>query len=183
MIGLGSNLGDRKALIESAIRALSAIGSLKYISSLYESPAWGWARAPKFLNAVVMLDTHTEPQVLLHYLMAVEQHHGRVRRAPNAPRTLDLDLLDYGQQTIQTKLLQAPHPRMWDRLFVLMPLNEIQPDYHHPTERTHIADQIETLMASTPKSEVPVLFTKTNGTPVNAHQRAQRTKRHTQPSH
>jgi 2-amino-4-hydroxy-6-hydroxymethyldihydropteridine diphosphokinase len=127
-IGLGSNLEDRDAHITAALRELAATGEIRVIacSSLYETePVGGPASQPLFLNAVAELATDLSPDALLARLQAVEQAHGRVRTVPNGPRTLDLDLLLYRDQVIDTPDLHVPHPRMWQRPFVMQPLAEI----------------------------------------------------------
>ena len=132
-VGLGSNLGNPVSTIEDAIEALAALrGSLlKAISSLYRTAPVGLKCQPDFINAVVALDTRLDPGELLDELFALEAKFGRVRAAgsiKNAPRTLDLDLLCYGEVTRQTAALTLPHPRMHERAFVLAPLAEIAPD-------------------------------------------------------
>lgn len=139
-VALGSNLGNPVATIDEAIEALAALrGSiLKAISSLYRTAPVGLKRQPDFINAVVALDTRLQAGELLNELFAVEARFGRQRSVRNAPRTLDLDLLLYGDLVQDDPELTLPHPRMHDRAFVLAPLAEVAPGVvipgHGPVE-------------------------------------------------
>jgi len=128
-IGLGANLGDLRKTLSEALAALSALprSRLLAVSSGYRSAPIE-AGGPDFLNAVAMLETALEPEVLLDALQAIELAHGRERPYPNAPRTLDLDLLIYGAEQLQTPRLTVPHPRLHQRAFVLLPLLELAPN-------------------------------------------------------
>lgn len=127
-IGLGANLGDARAQVEAAIRALNALPNTKVSaqSSLFKS-APVEAEGEDFINAVVQIETQSSPEDLLTQLQGLEQAAGRERPYVNAPRTLDLDLLLYGQQRINAPNLVVPHPRMTQRAFVLIPLLQIDP--------------------------------------------------------
>ena len=128
-IGLGANLGDARQTIAAAINTLrqaSGILALKQ-APLYSSDPVD-AQGPVFINTVVAIDTTLEPLNLLDLLQAIEQAHGRERPYRNAPRTLDLDLLLYGELTIETPRLSVPHPRMHQRAFVLRPLQDLAPN-------------------------------------------------------
>jgi 2-amino-4-hydroxy-6-hydroxymethyldihydropteridine diphosphokinase len=128
-IGLGANLGDARQTIAAAIQTLcesSGILTLRQ-APLYSSDPVD-AQGPVFINTVVAVDTTLDPLPLLDLLQAIEQEHGRERPYRNAPRTLDLDLLLYGTQTIDTPRLSVPHPRMHQRAFVLRPLQDLAPD-------------------------------------------------------
>jgi 2-amino-4-hydroxy-6-hydroxymethyldihydropteridine diphosphokinase len=131
-VALGVNLGDRAATIESALRSLAQLGELRAVSSLYETDPVGYADQPPYLNAVVSIETSLPALDLLRRLLAIEAEHGRVRTFANAPRTLDLDLLLYGDETVETPELTVPHPRMHERAFVLVPLVEIAPNANVP---------------------------------------------------
>ena len=127
-IGLGANLGEPEAALREAIEALAALpGSVLRASSSFYRTAPIDAIGPDFLNAVVHLDTRLAPHALLAALQRIEHGHGRERPYRNAPRTLDLDLLLYGAQVIDTPTLTVPHPRLHERAFVLRPLAEIAP--------------------------------------------------------
>jgi len=121
-------------------------GSLTVVreSSVYETDPVGFLDQPSFLNMVVRIETTKTPLELLAHVLDVEQRLGRVRTFRNAPRTIDIDILLYGDQVIQEPDLKVPHPRMLERRFVLEPLHEIDPDLVHPvtgrTIRSHYAD-------------------------------------------
>ncbi|HEU5294636.1 MAG TPA: 2-amino-4-hydroxy-6-hydroxymethyldihydropteridine diphosphokinase [Burkholderiaceae bacterium] len=127
-VGVGANLGDPRAQVESGIAALRALPSSRLIarSSLYASAPVD-AAGPDYVNAVVELSTALPAAELLRALHAIEAAHGRVRPTVNAPRTLDLDLLLYGEQRSDDPALRLPHPRLHQRAFVLRPLLEIAP--------------------------------------------------------
>lgn len=132
-IGLGANLGDTAAALDQAERALALLSGtcVVAVSPRYRS-APVQASGPDYLNAVVELTTDLEPAPLLAALHRIEAAHGRQRPYLNAPRTLDLDLLLYGQRVLNTPTLVLPHPRLHERAFVLMPLLDIAPDIEHP---------------------------------------------------
>ena len=132
-VGLGSNLGDREALLR---RAAELIGATR-LSSIRETEPWGLADQPRFLNAVAELDTELAPRELLELLLEVEQRLGRVRGGPRfGPRVIDLDLLLYGEVEVDEPGLVVPHPRLHEREFVLEPLNELVPSHKIPGRGT-----------------------------------------------
>jgi len=126
-VGLGSNLGEPRRQVEQAMDELAAIPRTRLVraSALYRSAPVGFAAQPDFINAVAELDTELEPAALLRELQAIEARHGRRRSVPNAPRTLDLDVLLYGDSSFDSEGLKIPHPRMHERAFVLKPLLEL----------------------------------------------------------
>lgn len=128
-IGLGANLDDPAAQVILAMDELAKLPESRLIarSSLYVSAPVGYANQPDFINAVVEIETRLSPRALLDALLDIEHHHGRNRSFRNAPRTLDLDLLLYGQAHFHEDGLTLPHPRMHERAFVLMPLLELAP--------------------------------------------------------
>ena len=129
-IGLGTNLGDAAQLLASARVALAALPGIDVVafSSLYRSAPVD-AQGPDFTNAVAELRTSLEPEGLLNVLQSIEQAHGRRRPYHHAPRTLDLDLLSYGQRGLCTPRLTLPHPRAHLRAFVLQPWVELAPTF------------------------------------------------------
>jgi 2-amino-4-hydroxy-6-hydroxymethyldihydropteridine diphosphokinase len=135
-IGLGANLGDRDATIRDALAELAATPGVRLVavSSLLETDPVGYLDQPRFLNGVAALDTDLEARELLALLLAVEARHGRDRQAVPAqgPRTLDLDLLVFGDAEIREEDLQIPHPRLGERPFVLDPLLEVAPGLEVP---------------------------------------------------
>ena len=133
-VALGANLGDPVPTLRAAVADLGALPGTSVVirSSLYRSAPVGLVNQPDFFNAVVAVDTSLPALDLLRGLLAVEARHGRVRSVPNAPRTLDLDLLLHGDQACSSAELILPHPRMHERAFVLLPLLEIAPDVWIP---------------------------------------------------
>ena len=132
LIGLGANLGDPKSALCAALQEIAALPETKLLaeSSFYATSPVD-SSGPDYVNAVALLETTLSPEALLTQLQRIENAHGRVRPAGvhNAPRTLDLDLLDYEGVKQQTAFLTLPHPRMTERLFVLVPLSEILPQW------------------------------------------------------
>ena len=132
-VGLGSNLGDREGLIR---RAAELIGARR-LSSLIETEPWGYARQPMFLNAAAEVETPLAPRQLLVHLLEVERRLGRERIGPRwAARTIDLDLLLYGDETVDEPGLVVPHPRLTQRAFALRPLAELVPSLKIPGNGT-----------------------------------------------
>ena len=133
-IGLGANLGEPEAQVRRAIAALGTFPRSRLLaaSSLYRSAPVGVGEQPDFINAVAEVETALGARALLEELLTAEARFGRERPTPGAPRTLDLDLLLYGDQVIAAPGLVVPHPRMHERAFVLMPLAEIAPDVSIP---------------------------------------------------
>lgn len=130
LIGIGSNIGDRKAHIDTAVDALNHIPSVKVLkmSSLYETTPWGYVNQENFYNGVIEVETALSPTALLGVCLGIEAGVGRIREIKNGPRVLDLDLLLYDGSESMTAELTLPHPRMFERDFVLIPLKELYPD-------------------------------------------------------
>jgi len=128
-IGLGANLGDSAATLRRVLAQLQATDGIDAVtaSPFYRSAPVD-ATGPDFVNAVAALDTRLPPLALLDALQALENQHGRLRPYKNAPRTLDLDLLTYGDVLLDHERLILPHPRMHQRAFVLLPLHDLAPD-------------------------------------------------------
>lgn len=139
-VALGANLGSATAQIHSAVRALGALPGTRVMrcSSLYRTAPVGTMPQPDFMNAVCAVETTLEAEALMQALLDIERQHGRVRDVPGGPRSLDLDLLLYADQHLDTPGLTLPHPRLHARAFVLYPLQEIAPDLvipgHGPIE-------------------------------------------------
>ncbi|MBA3754875.1 MAG: 2-amino-4-hydroxy-6-hydroxymethyldihydropteridine diphosphokinase [Nitrosomonas sp.] len=134
-IALGSNLENPISQIQRAFEELKQLPGTHLIScsSLYKSAPVGRLDQPDFINAVALIETQLAPHDLLKALLGIEHNHGRVRESLNAPRTLDLDILLYGDLECHDEKLTLPHPRMSQRAFVLKPLMEISPDCHIPS--------------------------------------------------
>jgi 2-amino-4-hydroxy-6-hydroxymethyldihydropteridine diphosphokinase len=135
-VGLGSNLGDRESTLRAAIGRLRTVPNVEVraVSSFRDTAPVGYVDQPRFLNAVVELETSLSARALLGVLLELERAFGRDRTTapPMGPRTLDLDLLLYGESTIDEPLLQVPHPRLHERRFVLEPLAELDPGLEVP---------------------------------------------------
>ena len=127
---LGSNLGDPAANVRAGVEALAMMPDTRLgaISSFYANPPVGYVHQPDFVNAVARVETALAPRALLDELHAIERRFGRVRDFPNAPRTLDLDVVLYSSEVVDEPELSIPHPRMHERAFVIVPLAEIAPD-------------------------------------------------------
>lgn len=133
-VGLGSNLDQPRRQLLAAFDELAQLPQTRLAarSGFYRSAPLGYAAQPEFLNAVARLETGLAPEALLDALHAIERLHGRERSFPDAPRTLDLDLLLYGEVQIAGPRLNVPHPRMHERAFVLEPLLELDPQASVP---------------------------------------------------
>jgi 2-amino-4-hydroxy-6-hydroxymethyldihydropteridine diphosphokinase len=129
-VGLGSNLEDPVRQVQRGFEELAHLPGTRLLrhSSFYRTAPVGKADQPDFVNAVAILETTLAPADLLGQLLAIEARHGRVRAERNGPRTLDLDLLLFGEQIVRTTGLEVPHPRMHERAFVLLPLAEVSPE-------------------------------------------------------
>ncbi len=131
-LGLGSNLGDRAGYLRQAVALLAQVVLVERVSSLYETAPWGGLDQPAFLNAACRIRTTLSPQALLRELQRIEGLLGRKRGRHWGPRTVDLDILVYGDQVVESDDLVIPHPFLARRAFVLVPLAEIAPDLQHP---------------------------------------------------
>lgn len=141
-IGLGANLGDRGQALARAVQAMAQLPGTQVVavSSLYVSAPVD-SSGPDYLNAVAALQTTLAPLDVLHALQAIELAAGRERPYRNAPRTLDLDVLLYGDQQLDTAELTVPHPRLGERAFVLLPLAELAPQKVSAVQLAAVADQ------------------------------------------
>jgi 2-amino-4-hydroxy-6-hydroxymethyldihydropteridine diphosphokinase len=147
-LSLGSNLGDREALLARALERLAAAGlRLLRISSVYETEPVDRRDQPWFLNLVVEAETDLFPRMLLMRIQRIEYELGRRRAAPKGPRPIDIDMLLYGDAVIRMPGLSVPHPRMTERRFVLEPLAELVPDLRHPLDGRPIRELLETTRA------------------------------------
>lgn len=140
-VALGSNLGDRLAFLQAGLEGMAADGlGVSAVSSVWETEPVGTTDPRKFLNAAARIETDRAPEDVLAVLLEVERRAGRVRTVRNAPRRLDLDLLILGDLRRDAPSLRLPHPRMWDRAFVLCPLAELAPEIVEPASgRTIVA--------------------------------------------
>lgn len=141
-VGLGSNLGDRESLITKALAALQP----RRVSRVLETEPWGLREQPRFLNAVAELQTDLSAEALLGRLRDLEDRLGRVRTQRWGPRTMDLDLLLYGDVAMESDALSLPHPRLADRRFVLEGLAELCPEHRVPGLERTVRELLEVLL-------------------------------------
>lgn len=133
ILGLGANLGDPLAQLQEAIRQLGEFMTVERTSSVYRTAPVGGIEQPDFLNLVCLGRFEGNARALHAKLVAVENTLGRTRRVRNGPRTIDIDLLTFGELVMRTPELTIPHPRLHERAFVLVPLAEVAPMWRHPT--------------------------------------------------
>lgn len=155
VIALGSNL-DPERHLRAGFASLTARLAMTGVSRVFRTPPWGVTNQPDFLNATISADTGLPPLDLLDTLLAIETQQGRVRGERWGPRTLDLDLLLYDDLLLDSERLTLPHPRLHERLFVLVPLCDLMPDAEHP----RLGRTFRELRASLPPEPIsPVEFT------------------------
>jgi 2-amino-4-hydroxy-6-hydroxymethyldihydropteridine diphosphokinase len=148
-LGLGSNLGDRKQNLSQALGLLSTHVMIEKASSVYETEPVGYKPQPLFLNAVCRISTELNPKQLLRLAKKIEAKLGRKPGFPNAPRSIDIDILFYDEEVLSSKELTIPHPRVTERAFVLVPLAEIAPNLIHPGSRKTVRELLADLGAVT----------------------------------
>jgi 2-amino-4-hydroxy-6-hydroxymethyldihydropteridine diphosphokinase len=137
-LGLGTNLGDRAANLRAACAALAPQVQTLRLSRIYQTPPWGYADQPAFLNQVAEVRTTLPPLELLALLKDIEVRLGRTPSFQYGPRLIDMDILLYGSLVLQLPQLVIPHPRLPERAFVLVPLAELSPELIHPVLKTSI---------------------------------------------
>jgi 2-amino-4-hydroxy-6-hydroxymethyldihydropteridine diphosphokinase len=147
LLGLGSNLGDRRAHIEEALAELERLAPLCRVSSLYQSDPVGHAEQPDFWNLAVEIAWSGQPEDLLGAVKRIERRVGRTPTFPNGPREIDIDILDFGGRVRASPDPVLPHPHLAERRFALEPLAEIAPRWQHPVSGLTARELIETLPA------------------------------------
>ncbi len=141
---LGSNQHEPEKQLKTAQKYIQKeIGSIQRLSSIYQTAAWGKRNQPDFLNQVLIVSTTLTPQQTIKILLDIEKKMGRVRTIKNAPRIIDIDILFFNKEIIKTPLLELPHPRIQLRRFVLVPLNELSPNFKHPVFNTTIHNLLQ----------------------------------------
>ena len=144
-LSLGSNVGDREGQLREAIRRLGSVGLIRLVSSIYETEPVDFTAQSWFLNCVVVLETSFTAAHLMQQLLAIEKAMGRERTQKKGPRTIDLDILLFGNEVVNTANLTIPHPAMEKRRFVLQPLAEIAPETRHPVLNKSVRELLEDL--------------------------------------
>lgn len=150
-LGLGSNLGARISILSEALERLISLPESQVIglSEFYESQAWGKTDQPDFINVCCELETNLSAQDLLTYCQQIEQDLGRERNERWGPRTIDIDILFYGDDIIETDNLTIPHPYLAERAFVLQPLSDIAPNVIHPILKKSVSALLNEVDTST----------------------------------
>ena len=147
-LSLGSNLGDRAANLRTAVDFLRELGQVVAVSSFYETEPMEVTDQPWFVNCAVALKTELMPRQFLSLMLKIERKMGRRRIKPKGPRTIDIDILLFGNSIVHTPQLDVPHPAMHQRRFVLQPLAEIAPYVRHPVFKRKISELLEALPGS-----------------------------------
>jgi 2-amino-4-hydroxy-6-hydroxymethyldihydropteridine diphosphokinase len=138
---LGTNLGDRISNLTNATQAIKrVVGTVVNASSVYETSAWGKTDQPSFLNQAVEITTRLEPEAVLKSILSIEEGLGRKRNEKWGERTIDIDILMFGDKICQQPDLVIPHPQLANRRFTLVPLNEIAPEFVHPVFKKTVAE-------------------------------------------
>ena len=145
ILSIGSNLGNRIEFLKSSIKNIRLLANttIANISDVYETEPIGVSKQGNYLNCIVYLKTDLSPYDLLTEINGIEKMYKRERMIKWGPRTLDIDIIDYDNKTVNTKQLTLPHPRMHKRRFVLLPMTEINPDYIHPIYRISLFTMLE----------------------------------------
>ena len=131
-LSLGSNMGDKEDYIRKALKLIEDVDEIRKVSPLYQTEPMGFKDQSFFLNCVIEVQTNSNPEQLLLFLKSIEQKLGRINTVKNGPRIIDIDILFFDDFCIENDELIIPHPRLHERLFVLIPLMDVNPDVIHP---------------------------------------------------
>ena len=143
-LSIGGNMGNREAALAKACKLIGEqCGEIKSISSLYETAAWGKNDQPSFLNQALEIHSGLEPEQLLKQILKIEKEMGRIRKEKYGPRSIDIDILFFNEETHNYPSLTIPHPEIQNRRFVLAPMNEIAPALVHPVLKKTITELLE----------------------------------------
>ncbi len=148
-LSLGSNVGNREAQLRQAVSRLETVGRVRRVSSFYETEPVEFTEQPWFLNCAVALEMSVTPQELMKSILQIEEKMGRRRVQKKGPREIDIDILLFGDEVVESEELTVPHPAMAQRRFVLDPLAEIAPDVRHPT----IGKTVQELLRELPEGQ------------------------------
>jgi 2-amino-4-hydroxy-6-hydroxymethyldihydropteridine diphosphokinase len=154
-LSLGANVGDCASHIRDAITRLESVGRVVAVSSFYETEPVEFTDQPWFLNCAVALETTNMPKALMAALLSIEREMGRQRTQEKGPRTIDIDILLYGDMIVDSQELTIPHPAMHQRRFVLEPLAEIAPEAQHPVLKKTIRELLDALPAGQVVRRIP----------------------------
>ncbi len=154
-VGLGSNIGDRFTNITDATQMLRKLADTLYSSKMYETSPYGFSKQPAFLNSVCKLSTQLTPWLFLHRVKEIEKNLQRHRVFANSPRTIDIDILMWGDIALESQLLTIPHPRFHERMFVLDPLFEISPTLVHPLLKLTVDEMRQGVQKKEPLEILP----------------------------
>ncbi len=154
-LSLGSNVGDRKAQLRDALASLGAAGKIVAVSSFYETEPVDFTRQPWFLNCAVALETRQTPRQLMASILGIEEKMGRRRVQKKGPRTIDIDILLFGETILDSPELTIPHPAMHQRRFVLEPLAELAPEVVHPVFQKTIRELLNALPTGQTVRRIP----------------------------
>lgn len=142
-LGLGSNKGNRKYYLNEAISHLSLKTNVVKKSSIYQTPPWGYLAQQPFLNQVIKLESDFSPESLLKFCKKLEREIGRLPTFRYGPREIDIDILAFDDLIMETENLEIPHPELHNRAFMLIPLQEVEPKFKHPSLNLSIEDMLD----------------------------------------
>lgn len=144
-LSIGSNIENRQENIKTSIKEIKKLGDIKTVSSIYETEPVGYQKQNNFLNLVLKLETKLSPNKLIKETQKIENEMGRIKKIKDGPRNIDIDIIFYNDEIINTEKLTVPHPRMHQRRFVLAPMKEIAGETIHPVKNKTISELLNKL--------------------------------------